>query len=60
MKEGKTIIDVDETWIGMSDWRRRKWSLNRSTNSVPHLQVTPRISMILGIDSNGSIYLSLL
>ena len=23
--EKKTILNVDESWIGMSDFRRRKW-----------------------------------
>ena len=35
----KIIINVDETWIGMADFRRRKWCLPRSTNSVPQLQI---------------------
>ena len=31
----KTIINVDETWLGMSDFRRRKWRFPGTTNSVP-------------------------
>ena len=31
-----------------------------TTNSVAQLQVVPRISMIMGIDTKGEIYLSLL
>lgn len=56
---GKIIINVDETWLGMSDFRRRKWQTPGSTNSVAQLQMTPRISMIAGLDSRGQIYLSL-
>ena len=44
----------------MSDFRRMKWQPAGSTNSVPKLQLSPRISMITGIDTNGQVYLSLL
>ena len=57
---GKIILNVDETWLGMSDFRRRKWQVSGTTNSVPHLQVIPRISMITGLDSRGQVYMSLL
>lgn len=34
LEKGKTILNVDETWLGMSDFRRRKWRAPNSTNSV--------------------------
>ena len=52
-ERNKVIINVDETWLGMTDFRRRKWRQHGSYNSVPKLQVVPRISMILGIDNHG-------
>jgi hypothetical protein len=55
----KTIINIDESWLGKSDFRRFSWSLRGVTNSVPQKQVQPRISMIAGLDSNGQVYLSL-
>ena len=60
MQDKKVIINCDETWIGMTDFRRRKWRPKRSTNSVPQLQLYPRITMILGLDNMGRVYLSLL
>ena len=24
-RAGKTILNIDESWLGMSDFRRRKW-----------------------------------
>ena len=56
---GRTILNVDETWLGMSDFRRRKWQAPGTTNSLAVLNVQPRISMIAGLDSKGNIYLSL-
>ena len=55
----KTIINIDETWIGMSDFRRWKWTYPGRPNSVPKKNVLPRISMVVGIDTGGSVILSL-
>ena len=39
LQAGKIFINVDETWLGMSDFRRMKWQPAGSTNSVPKLQM---------------------
>ena len=43
----------------MCDFRRRKWQAPGTTNSVPKLQMVPRVSMICGLDSQGGIYFTL-
>ena len=43
----------------MSDFRRMKWQVPGTTNSVAKLQVAPRVTMIVGIDTLGRIYASL-
>ena len=58
--QGKTLVNTDESWVGMSDFRRRKWQVPGTTNFIPQLQTADRISMIAALDSNGSVYLSLL
>ena len=60
MKQGKTIINIDETWLGMTDFRRMKWREKDTTNPIGKTQVVPRISMIVGLDTSGQVYLSLL
>ena len=35
----KVIINLDETWIGATDFRRRKWCPKGHLNSVPKKQV---------------------
>ena len=60
LHQGKTILNVDESWIGMSDFRRRKWQAPGTTNSVPKLLTADRISMIAALDTTGSVYVSLL
>ena len=43
----------------MSDFRRMKWQMPGTTNSIPKLEVSPRITMILGLDTLGKIYVAL-
>ncbi len=43
----------------MSDFRRMKWRARGSTNSVAMKQVAPRVSMIVALDSQGSVFLTL-
>ena len=47
----KIFLNVDETWLGMSDFRRMKWQVPGTTNSYPKLEVQPRVTMILGLDT---------
>ena len=60
MKKGKTILNIDETWLGMTDFRRKKWREKGTSNPIGIAQVVPRISMIVGLDTRGHVYLSLL
>ena len=60
LQEGKRVLNLDESWIGMGDFRRRKWRAPGTTNSVAQLPIVPRISMIMALDSHGEVYLSLL
>ena len=43
----------------MSDFRRMKWQVPGTTNSVPKLEIAPRITMILGMDTLGNVYVTL-
>ena len=37
MLAGKTLLNVDESWLGMTDFRRRKWRAPGTSNSVAQL-----------------------
>ena len=58
-QEGKIILNLDETWLGMTDFRRMKWRTKGSTNSVAKKALVPRVSMLVGLDTMGNVYLSL-
>ena len=53
------ILNLDETWLGMSDFRRRKWQAPDSKNSVGAFQMTPRVSMLTAVDTLGNSYVAL-
>ena len=52
-------INLDESWLGMEDFRRRKWQAPGSTNSVAKRLWSPRISLMLAIDNFGESYVAL-
>ena len=60
LEQGKVIINVDETFLKDSDFRRRKWRKRHTTNSTQLRAVKPRINIVAALDSRGNIYLSLM
>jgi hypothetical protein len=58
MKQKRIVINVDESWLAETDFRRMKWQAPNTTNSIPTKQVAPRISMIFALDSEGLVYAS--
>ena len=54
----KVFINLDQSWCGLADMRRTKWCPPASTNSVPFFSITPRVTLLLGVNSLGSVYLS--
>jgi hypothetical protein len=58
-RKKRVFLNIDETWLGMSDFRRMKWQAPGTTNSVAKLEVQPRITMILGLDTLGNVYVAL-
>ena len=49
----KRIINIDETWLGMTDFRRMKWCAQGSSNSKPKKNMQPRVTMITALDTQG-------
>ena len=56
----KRIINIDESWIDSGDYRRRSWQRKGVTNANPVKKVSPRITLIVAVDSLGQIYASIL
>jgi hypothetical protein len=58
-QEDKVIVNLDESWLGESDFRRMKWGPRKGTNSMRERVVAPRVTLIMAHDSNGELFMSL-
>ena len=55
----KRVINIDESWIGELSFIRKTWS-ERFGDGNAHLKtVTPRLSLIAAIDTEGHIWFTL-
>ena len=52
------IINIDESWLGMEDFRKMKWQAPDTTNSVGKKLWQPRISLLVALDNFGESYIS--
>jgi hypothetical protein len=52
-------INIDESSLGMDDYRRMKWRAPGSSNSIPTKPWTKTISMLLALDNQGESYFAL-
>ena len=59
LDSGKRCICIDETWLNGLDFRRMKWRARNDTNSIPTRGISPRISVIAAIDTDGEVYYTL-
>ena len=59
LQDGYRLINIDETWLNQLEFNRAKWCQKGETNSLPTKSMTPRISMIAAVSSNGELYCAL-
>ena len=59
LKSGKRIINVDETWINETNFSRKIWCRPDSPGTEPVRAVSPSLSMIASLDTDGRVYFSL-
>jgi len=53
------IINIDETWLGMEDFRKMKWQAPGTPNSVAKKLWQPRISLLVALDNFGESYVAI-
>ena len=56
LKNKKRIINIDESWVSLTDFRRFIWAPKHTPHSLPKKTVQPRISMIMALDNFGEVY----
>ena len=59
MKEKKRIINIDESWISETGFIRKVWAKKDGRGNINLSAVTPRLSMIAALDTEGRVWFSL-
>lgn len=54
------MLNIDESWISDANFVWKKWNYNNKSNSIEEKSVSPRISLIGAIDTDGDVYISLI
>ena len=55
----KRVINIDETWLNETNFTRRTWAPKGGSCNMPLRAVTPRLSMITAIDTEGQVWFAL-
>ena len=59
LNQGKRIINVDQTWLNESSFVRRVWAPMNGGSNVKLNAITPRVSLVVAIDTDGKVWFSL-
>jgi hypothetical protein len=59
MQNGKILVNIDETNIDFTDFRRRHWVKKGAKSTASAKTVSPRISMFAAVFSDGELLTSL-
>ena len=56
LRDGKRLINVDESWLNQTNFQRKVWAPKGRPASVNTKSVTPRISLIAALDTDGNAF----
>ena len=59
LTKGVRVINVDETWLNESNFTRRCWLPKSSPGTETLRTITPTLSMIAALDTEGRVYFAL-
>lgn len=59
LAKGVRVLNLDQTWLNDIDFTRRKWRQMNAVNSSPIRRLSPRISVMMAVDTDGKLYSSL-
>ena len=59
LKKEKCVLNVDESWINTTSFIRKIWCPVDAPPSFTARAVTPRLSLIAALDTEGRVYYSL-
>ena len=58
LDEGCKIINIDETFLNVSDLRYMKWRSRGETNSLRERAIDPLLKVIAAVSTTGEIYMA--
>ena len=59
LEDGRRVINIDESWLNETSFYRKLWYPKSQVCSVPTQTVSPRISLIAAIDTDGLVWFTL-
>ena len=59
LSQQKNIVNIDETWINETSHTRKTWAPRDGSGNVKLNAVSPRLSMIAALDTEGRVWFSL-
>ena len=57
--KGTHVINIDESWIPQTDFRRSCWGVKRDNNSMADKVMGHKVNMIVAVSSEGKVWLAL-
>ena len=59
LEQGKHIINIDESWINDTNFTRKMWCPTDAAATITQRAVTPRLTLIAALDTEGRLYYAL-
>ena len=59
LDQGRRIINVDETFLNQTNFQRKQWAKIDRPSTVKMKSISPALSMIAALDTDGRVYFSL-
>ena len=59
LQQQTRIVNIDETWVNETNFTRKTWASKDGTGNTMLNAVSPRVSMIAAIDTDGRIWFTL-
>ena len=59
LQSGRRLINLDESWLNESNFTRKIWCRPDSPGTVPIRAISPSLSMIAALDTDGRVFFSL-
>ena len=56
LESGRRVINIDESWLNQTRFLRRIWAPTKSKFTITDKQVSPRLSLIAALDTDGKMW----